>query len=126
MTLIQFVILNFLLCFHNWLVQKDLITKAINNHMIKRQQTQLKHFLSEDTNPIFVLNEENKLEMNNEKAAEIFGWCGCSEVSLNTRLFLPLNSSATDVNASESDGSKISIHDLLRDVNRYLEKGIVL
>lgn len=43
---------------HYWYLQKDLITFAIKNHMIARQQTQLREFFSEQGDPTIVADEE--------------------------------------------------------------------
>lgn len=85
--------------------------------MIRRQQTQLKQFFSEDKNPILVVSAENQLEQNNDKATELFCKCGCLEVGLATRIFKPLNDTEMDLNLSDTDAEKVSINDILKNTD---------
>jgi hypothetical protein len=58
----------FLFCAHTYVVQKDLITLAIKNRMVSRQQSQLTEFLGEQQDPVFVFSPEKILLYCNERA----------------------------------------------------------
>lgn len=57
---------------HSYYIQKDLITYAIKNHMIARQQTQLKKFFGDQEDPTFVCNELGTVSFCNPAALKLF------------------------------------------------------
>lgn len=61
-----------LFCVHTWFVQKDLITVAIKNHMIKRQQTQLHQYFTDQLDLTFILSEKGEILFMNATAKKLF------------------------------------------------------
>jgi hypothetical protein len=53
-----FVSLIVLFMAQQWIFQKDLITQVIRNTMIARQQTQLKEYFSDQTDPTYVCSDD--------------------------------------------------------------------
>lgn len=57
---------------HTWYMQKDMITQAIANHMIRRQQTQLVSFLGDQEDPTFVINKHGEMQHSNTAALKLY------------------------------------------------------
>lgn len=82
-----FVWFIFMFMVHTYFVQKDLITYAIKNHMIRRQQTQFKSFFSSHNDPMFVINENGEFTFSNAAALVLFQRSGSFDVQINTKIF---------------------------------------
>lgn len=67
---------------HYWYVQKDMITFAIKNHMIARQQTQLREFFSQQEDPMFVVTDDGELIFSNPASVAMFSRLGFLEIDV--------------------------------------------
>lgn len=72
---------------HTYLVQRDLISYSIKNHMTARQQTQLFEFFGQKDDPTFILTEEGHLTFSNSAALKLFQRSGSIEVSPSLAIF---------------------------------------
>ena len=59
-----------------WLVQKDIITVVIKNHLVSRQQTELKEYFGAQEDPICVIAEDGSVAFKNESAEVLFRRAG--------------------------------------------------
>jgi transcriptional regulator with PAS, ATPase and Fis domain len=82
-----FIGLQLMFIGHTYLVQKDLITYAIKNHMIRRQQTQLKQFFGSVEDPTFILDKSGELIWSNAAASRLYRGSGQLDVQLTSQIY---------------------------------------
>lgn len=82
-----FVSLIVLFMAQQWIFQKDLITQVIRNTMIARQQTQLKEYFSDQTDPTYVCSDDGYVVLSNPAGLSLYNRKGCLEVQPSKCIF---------------------------------------
>lgn len=98
-------------------MQKDLITMAIKNIMLGRQQTQLQEYFHAQKDCLFIITPEGALQYFNKAAEQLFERLSQPEVKLDFACFTTTSREkrTEDVPQSEEENlPKLSINDILQ------------
>ena len=82
-----FLALMIVMLYNFYLEQRDLITYAIRNRMIARQQSDLLQYFETQESPIIITDNEGKLVFNNSACHNLFGQNGLASIELDAQLF---------------------------------------